>query len=193
MVIIKDLNVKDEDFIFDGDVRLLGKIYIENGSLIVNGHVTLEDLGSIFIKGGNLTAKSIANDGTYDYSSFYVEDGDVHITEGNFKVGCHIEVLGDVFVENGNLIAAATSAFNVYVNGDIDVGCIKTIEDIFFVHGDTGNVNCGRDLYIKDSCCFHFSDVYVNGNFICERKVEQIKHLHVNKQFICNGGIPYIF
>lgn len=39
MVTITDLTVKDQDFVFDGDIRLLGAISITNGNFIVNGHV----------------------------------------------------------------------------------------------------------------------------------------------------------
>ena len=63
MLEIRDLKLKDEDFILDGDVRLVGDTKIENGSLIVSGDLVLaeteECLPSLEIIGGNLTAGSL--------------------------------------------------------------------------------------------------------------------------------------
>lgn len=184
MVEIKDLHVKGEDFFFDGDLRLLGKSIIEDGSLTVTGTLVLAETydgseevvsPSLEITNGNLTAGnlrtefddgSIADDDECICKKFSV-DGDIYITDGNLDIcGADIEETGDIVVEGDLICNNIKNAFSIYVNGSIDCNDITTIFDIFCgnyaeVLGDT---ICGGDLYAEDYYDCHGNDISIKGS-----------------------------
>lgn len=168
MVTITDLTVKDQDFVFDGDIRLLGAISITNGNFIVNGHVLLEENGSFYIERGNITCKSLEVESGGCYNLFIVKYGDVSITEGNFYLNCNVEIIGDLVVDKGFAMANNISVFSIYVNGDVRFNNVKALNDILFEAGDiAGNINCDGDMYAENHCNFNGNDIFIKGTFIC--------------------------
>lgn len=184
MVEITNLHVKGEDFFFDGDLRLLGKSIIEDGSLTVTGNLVLAKTHnnsgelvspSLEITNGNLTAgclwTELEDGGMTDAYECTCEkfsvDGDINITDGNLDLGgSDIEETGDIVV-NGNLLCNnIISALSVYVNGEMACNDITTIFDIFC--GDCaeiyGETICGGDLYVEDYYDCHQNDISIKGS-----------------------------
>ena len=180
MLEIRDLRLKDEDLIFDGDLRLIGDTKIENGSLIVNGNLVLVQTEicspSLEIFGGNLTAGSllVENKMGHIYQDqliclFFYVDGDIHITNGSFVIGERaIAHAGNIFIENGDLGCGGISkSLSLYVSGRIfSFGSINVLFDIFcYTANIYGTTYCGGDLYAKNHFDSHGNSIYVKGSF----------------------------
>lgn len=184
MVELKDLHVKGEDFFFDGDLRLLGKSIIEDGSLTVTGNLILAETydsseklvsPSLEVTNGNLTAGNLWTESDNGSSIAYDEcickkfsvNGDIHITSGDLNLGMSdIEETGDIIVEGDLICNNIKSAFSIYVSGSIDCNDITTIFDIFCEdHAEIqGNTICGGDLYTEDYYDCHGNDISIKGS-----------------------------
>lgn len=179
MLEIRDLRLKDEDFILDGDVRLVGDTKIENGSLIVSGDLVLaeteECLPSLEIICGNLTAGSLFTEDKMgrrpeeQICTYFYVDGDIHITNGSFDIGeCEIVHADDIIIEDGDLCCGGIEeASSLYVSGGIDSSdSINVLFDIFCDTADVhGATYCGRDLYAEDYYDSDGSSISVKGSF----------------------------
>ena len=179
MLEIRDLKLKDEDFILDGDMRLVGDTKIENGSLIVSGDLVLaeteECLPSLEIIGGNLTAGSLWIEDKLgcippeQICTYFCVDGNIHITNGSFDIGeCEIVHADDIIIEDGDLVCGGiVEAFSLYVSGGIDsFGTITVLFDIFCHSAEVyGATYCGRDLYAEDYYDTHKYIIFVKGSF----------------------------
>ena len=183
MVELKDLHVKGEDFFFDGDLRLLGKSIIEDGSLTVTGTLVLAETSdsseevvspSLEVTNGNLTAGNLwteSDNGSIAYDECICKkfsvNGDIHITSGDLNLGMSdIEETGDIVVEGDLICNNIKSAFSVYVSGSIECNDITTIFDIFCgsyaeVYGKT---TCGRDLYAENYYDCNDQDISIKGS-----------------------------
>ena len=179
MLEIRDLKLKDEDFVLDGDMRLVGDTQIENGSLIVSGNIVLaeteECLPSLEIIGGNLTAGSLWTEDKMGRTpqeqicTYFHVDGDIHITNGAFYIGeCEIVHADDIIIEDGDLVCGGIAeASSLYVSGDIDSSdSINVLFDIFCHSAEVyGATYCGRDLYAEDYYDTHKYIIFVKGSF----------------------------
>lgn len=179
MLEIRDLRLEDEDFVLDGDMRLVGDTKIENGSLIVSGDLVLaeteECLPSLEIIGGNLTAGSLWTEDKMGRTpqeqicTYFHVDGDIHITNGAFYIGeCEIVHADDIIIEDGDLVCGGIAeASSLYVSGDIDSSdSINVLFDIFCHSAEVyGATYCGRDLYAEDYYDTHKYIIFVKGSF----------------------------
>lgn len=197
-VTMKDLHVTDEDFIFYGDLRLLGETLIENGNLTVTGDLILaqddSDVCSFHITNGDLTAKNVWTefaDGTYDdmhgYSCpcngacqyFDITNGDINITDGSLDLGdSDINNVCNISINRGDLICGHIfSSFSIYVENKIRAWSITTVFDLYCYDGDFfDDIYCGRDMYVENCCDLNGHDVYVKGSFetsslVCVREI----------------------
>ena len=180
-VTMTNLQVKDTDFYFDGDLRLLGNTEITNGSLVVTGNLVLAQTEnsecSLHIINGDLTAKdlwledfkrNITDDFDTFCDSFIVKNGDIHITDGSLRLGeCDINDVCNIFIDGGYLSCGdILDSFSIYVEEEISARNITTIFDLHCYDGDFyGDINCGRDMYVENQCNMHDNNLYVKGYF----------------------------
>ena len=179
MLEIRDLRLKDEDLILNGDLRLVGDTRIENGNLIVSGNIVLAETEecspSLEIIGGNLTAGSLWIENKLGCRNqekicnyFYI-DGDIHITNGAFDIGeCEIVHADDIIIEDGDLVCGGIAeAFSLYVSGYIfSSDSINVLFDIFCYSAEvSGATYCGRDLYAENYYDPNNSIILVKGSF----------------------------
>ena len=189
MVTMTNLHIEGEDFFFDGDLRLLGKTKIEDGSFTVTGTLILaqskdyndEIIAPTFeiINGdftvGDLWTEDIDGDvADPDYGEvceyFSVSDGDIHVTNGSFNIACsHITDVCNIFIDNGDLICGdILNSFSIYVNGHMYCANINSIFDIFCVNADVCETTCGGDLYADDYYDCNDNDLSVKGSLVIE-------------------------
>lgn len=181
MVTMTNLHVEDEDFYFDGDLRLLGETVIDGGNLTVTGELILAETScgecSFEVINGDVTAKNIftensngiiadVNDKFCHY--FRIADGDIHITDGSLDLGnCDIYEVCDIYVDVGDLICGRVlDSYSIYVNDTITSLYITTRFDLCCYNGDfSGDIDCGRDMYVEDQCDMNNSNLFVGGVF----------------------------
>lgn len=179
----KTLRVEGEDFFFDGDLRLVGKNEIQNGSLIVTGDLVFAEtvdknsgktiFPSLEITNGNLSASRVWIEDTNCYKApddreleYFSVDGDIYAID--FNIGdTDIVDAGDIVIEDTLYCGNIINAFSAYVGFSLACRNISTLSDIFCgnhaeVYGDT---TCGGALYAEGYYDCHENNISVKGPF----------------------------
>lgn len=174
-----DLTIKDEDYIFAGDLEITGNLTIENASLIVSGSIVFSvnsrEPHFIHVSNGNISADIISGvvDITTEVGDIYCHNeldvGHINISGGDittsFLTACNITSDGDIVVFNNSSVHDV-SCCNYLITGNNASTDITAIEDIY-IFGD--NASCdltGRDIFLTGDNDLNF------GNIIASRALK---------------------
>lgn len=157
-----DLTIKDEDYIFAGDLVVSGNLTIENASLIVSGIIYF-DLSEhyIHITNGDISANGINGAGAMDVT---IEVGDIY---------CHDELyVGDINISGGDITTSFLTSSNITSDGDIIANSSSVLSVSCCNYLITGNnsstdITAIEDIYIfgdNSSCGLTGRDIFLTGN-----------------------------
>ncbi len=165
--ILKNFTLENEDYIFTGDLIILGDVHITNGSLIVSGTLTFANYKSyICVVGGDIVCQYLVS-----ATNISIKDGDIWVakhldtypivSDGNIEVGGSASICGDI------------TALNYLVSGNNDSDCVTTRQD-FYVSGD----NYSNHIIAREVC--------ILGNNASGKIVA--KHIFINEDCDCNNN-----
>ncbi len=156
---LENLILKDEDYIFGGDLTINGDVKIKNGNLIVSGTITFaSDDASISIEGGDIVCENLGS-----RADILIRDGDICVKSLS---AYDIDSDGNVEV-NGDSSVCDIYALNYLVVGDNRSYDITTIQD-FYVLGRNNSHNIkARDVLIgnnNSSAEIQADNIFIEGN-----------------------------
>lgn len=123
---LETLVLKDEDYIFAGDLTIEGDVIIKNGALIVSGTLTITSDYQISIIGGDLSV------GELNCGDINVIDADIYVA-GDFDC-CKVTSNSKILV-HGNADTTDISCCSYLVDGNNSSYGIKAIKEIH-IEGD---------------------------------------------------------
>lgn len=164
---LDNLILENEDYIFEGNLTINGKVSIKNGSLIVSGNLILDD--DLQIEGGDISCGSI------DSRDISITDGDIYVnTDAYFGA---IESDGNIEI-GGTNGSASINCLNFFVVKGNDSTFINAIEDVYILgDNDSYDINA-RDVLISGNC--NFNDYGLTAkSFVCEGNIENCSSMAV--------------
>lgn len=147
--ILKDLILKDEDYVFEGDLTITGRLIVEDGSIRVSGRLLLKgdsELSDSHVWNGNIIAHSLRS-----LIDLWIYDGDI-IIKSDAKF-CHIDSNGDIIVE-GSSNTRNVICRNYLVSGDNISDDITATEDIYILGCNESGDLKAREIFLGDICKF---------------------------------------
>lgn len=141
---LKNLILKNGDYIFPGNLTITGNVFIENGNLIVSGTLTI--IGDTTIKNGNISC------GYIDAQNITIIGGDIFVNKdasfANIQSDGNIEV-------RGNSSSCTIYCLNYLVDGDNNSTFIYAIEDVYILGCNDSYDIKGRDVFVGGICDFN--------------------------------------
>ncbi len=148
---LENLILKNEDYFFDGDLIINGKVNLTNANLQVSGNLFLK---SIFNTSSYLDTVCISK-GNIEAHSLKCRAHKLHIYNGNILVDdmdvCHVSCTGNIEVK-GSCHAYNINCQNYLVSGNNDSDDITAKEGIYIL-----GYNCSGDLRAKEILLGDFS------------------------------------
>lgn len=140
------LILENEDYIFDGDLEILGYFSIRNGhSLIVSGKLSITTNYCTISVCGSISAGSLSINGDM-FSALLINDGYLWVL-GNLISNCPI-LSNSTIIVHKNTDVDRIHCLNFLVDGNNSSLSIETEEDIYIL-GDNESLGLkGRDIFI---------------------------------------------
>lgn len=153
--ILENLILKNENYVFDGNLTITSKLKVVNGSIIVSGKLFLkgisERINSISVINGNIIAHSLIS-----LVDLRIYKGDI-IVESDAKFAKVVST-GDIKV-GGSCFANNVNCRNYLVSCSNTSDDVTTTEDIYILgYNDSGDLKA-REIFLGS-----FSKFYPYGN-----------------------------
>lgn len=162
---LSTLIIKDEDYIFAGNLYISGDLIIENASLIISGDIRFlnySDPHNIKVSNSNISADVIS--------------GNVYINIDVGDIYCHTILSAcAINISGGDITTRSLLANDIMSDGDIlvkDSSCVYSVSCCnYLVTGlnDSSEITAIEDIYIlgcNDSASLTGRDIFLDGENI---------------------------
>lgn len=168
--VMDSLVLKDEDFVFNGDLTIKGVVDLTNANLIVSGKLEFLGIPNVNLVKGDISCQSL-----HSNPDICINDGDIYIADSlycnDIITTGEIEVYGDSCVSDIHCL-------NYLVNGNNDSTSICALQDIYILGNNDSYDLCARDILIGGNCDVH-NYVVSAKNFFCVKEVENLNNLFI--------------
>lgn len=151
---IHDLILKNENYIFSGDLEIEGKIVIEKGSqLIVSGKLAIKS-NDITVYGDISACEICINSLNEDDNNIFLIYGDIYAFKKLIiRVPIHLE--GDIFAHGQLTACRDITCKNFFVDGNSHTHCINAKETIRILGNSYSRSLNARNIFINGDADFH--------------------------------------
>ncbi len=189
---LRNLELTDEDYVFDGNLIIKERFSIKNGSLRVSGKLVLEGFteeiplrNECKIHNGNIIADSIdsririsvfngniVSNSIETFENIYIRNGNIFIkSNAYFK---NITVKGGDITVNGSCVVNNVKCKNYLISGRNDSDEVTATEDIYILGPNFSGDLKAREIFIGSYCKFDpASKISVTAkHFECEGPIK---------------------